>query len=275
VPLPEFPMLYGGHAREAVGDCNICGQRIKRSWDHVPPKGSTDIGPVTIDRTISTLVSSFVQPRPQIVQDGLKFKTICAKCNARLGRLYDPALNEFAHYVARFVRSELSLPRIVHVEVRPTAIVRAVLGHLLAARAHGEEGGFDTYTRALLSDPGAEVPPEVNVFYWVYPYHETKVLRDFVMPAKRGDFSTTWRFYLWKFFPLAFLVASGPEYERLDSLTRWRRESSSLRIKVPVKLAEPHHVAWPEAPEPDNFLFMGLDGMESVQARPRTKEARS
>ena len=146
-------LVYRKFKRRRAGPCNICGEVGSLTWDHVPPKGGIELEPVEIDRAAAAYVSSLASEKPEVSHDSLRFRTICAKCNSLLGATYDPALNELARTVGRFLRTPLTLPAVVQVETRPTAVVRAVLGHLLAARLSSEDGFFDPDIRGLVLDP--------------------------------------------------------------------------------------------------------------------------
>lgn len=262
-------LLYRKFKRRRFGLCNLCLKEKNLTWDHVPPKGGIELLPVEIDRIASELMSGVQAQKPEISHDGLKFRTLCADCNSLLGQRYDPALNEFAIAVGRFLRTSLHLPEILHLEIRPTAVARAVLGHLLAARLSTVEAFFDPDIRTIVFDPDMAIPDDLSVFYWVHPYAQQIVFRDALMPKKRGDFSEFQRIGTLKYFPLGFLVTDASQYESLDALTHWRKEPSSTTIKVPIRIKEVREAFWPEAPTPGNFLFFGQEGMESVRAHPK------
>jgi hypothetical protein len=202
--------------------------------------------------------------------DGLKYRTLCGKCNSNLSK-YDVALNEFAIAVGRFLKSNLSFPSTVHIKARPVAIARSILGHLLAARWSPENSFFDDLIRGLIQEPNKPIPNEINVFYWLYPYPVQVVLRDAMMPSKRGNFTNYQRFGLLKYFPVAYLVTDAKEYEGLNSLTLWRGEPLDTSVELPINLKSIRGSGWPERPEDGpsaNFLFVGGDGFESLRTQP-------
>jgi hypothetical protein len=261
-------LAYKKFKRRREGPCNLCGIHGPLSWDHVPPKGGIELEPVEIVRIATVLTAAKNAERPEFSQNGLKFRTLCAAHNSFLGAKYDVALNEFAITVGRFLRTTLELPRILHVEARPTAIARAVLGHLLAARLSTEDSFFDELIRQLVLDPEMSIPREINIFYWIYPSAQQIVLRDGLMPLRRGDFSDFQRIGLLKYFPIGYLVTTASNYEGLNSLTTWRNEPSSAAVKIPVRLDDVYDPYWPEAAAHGNFLFGGEELMQSVQAYP-------
>lgn len=268
---PFTKLQYVGHGK-ADGRCRLCGTQGRLSWDHVPPQGAIEIEPVDIDRLAGAFVGSLGATKPTLSQNGLKFRTLCGRCNSELGTHCDPALQDFALSVGRCLTTTLVLPNSLHFRLRPTAIVRALLGHLAAANTSEDQGGFDAIAHELLYDLDAAVDPRISVSCWVHPFQHTVALREVVMPIRRGRFNDFSRFAILKFFPLGFLVSDSPiPYEDTVSLTQWRSLSAAETAEVPVHLKRVHGPFWPEAPAPDNFVFMGHQGMESVVAKPRKR----
>jgi hypothetical protein len=263
-------LVYRKFKRRRRGPCNICGVEGPLTWDHVPPKGGIELEPVEISRVCAEFVSSLSIEKPEFSHDGLKFRTLCARCNnKRLGTKFDPALNEFALAVGRILRTNLTLPPLLHVDAHPNAVARAVLGHLVAARLSLNPGLFDPIVRDLILDEARPIPISINVFYWIYPYAQQIVLRDALMPTVRGQYSDLQRFGVLKYFPIAFLVTSANAYEGLASLTLWRNEPVGFQTQLEIDIRGARDPYWPEAPAPDNFLFGGHDLVESIRAYPR------
>jgi hypothetical protein len=261
-------LFYRKFKRRRIGPCNVCGVVGPLSWDHVPPKGGIELEAVEIDRVAAVFTSGLAAEHPEISHDGLKFRTLCAKHNSYLGAQFDPALNDFAITVGRFLRTSLELPAVLHVEVRPMAIARAVLGHILAARLSSQDSFFDPLIREVVLDPQRAIPEDINIFYWMYPYAQQIVLRNALMPLRRGNFQEFQQFGMLKYFPIAYLVTTASTYEGLDSLTTWRNEPATATVSVPVRLKRVQDAYWPEAAAPDSSLFGGEELIESVQAYP-------
>jgi len=264
-------LLYRKHKRERVGSCNICGVVGPLSWDHVPPQGGIQLEAVEIDRLAGVLASGLRSERPDISQNGLKFRTLCSGCNSLLGNRYDPALNDFAISVGRFLSTNLELPSVIHVAAKPGSIARAILGHILAARMAADDSFFDSLIREAIFNPDDPMPNSIKIFYWIYPYAHQVVFREGIMPSIRGRFDAEkiQRFGLLKYFPIAYLVTDATRYEGLEALTLWRNEPAGQEVNLPIRLNQVFDAFWPEAPDSGNFLLVGAEGLESVQARPR------
>jgi hypothetical protein len=263
-------MLYIQTKRDAVGRCNICAKIKKLSWDHVPPKGGIQITPTELESVFERLTNQ-IDSRPVISQNGLKFRTICSECNSRLGSQYDPTLNDFAIGVGRYLTTTLKVPSVVQYRTKPVLLIRALLGHLLAAKAEFDHVIFDERVRGFIFDETKQVPPDIHVFYWVYPYEKTLIMRDVLMPAVRGRFQNWGFFHILKYFPIAYLVTDVTRYEGLDEITVHRRLAPSDDADIPIKLTRINSADWPERVDEGNVLFGGQSFAQALSARPRKK----
>ncbi|MCA1995163.1 MAG: hypothetical protein LDL41_24405 [Coleofasciculus sp. S288] len=256
--------------RGKVGLCNICKQSASLSWDHVPPKGGIDLTPVDQLTILQCLTANSDEQKSRISQNGVKYRTLCKQCNARLGHSYDPLLNEFALGVGRVLKSIVKVPPVIHYRTQPAALIRAILGHLLAAKAFIDNVDVDQKIRDFLFDEQAHLPEDIKIFYWIYPYQEIVVVRDIVMPAIRGNFSKFGFFSgILKYFPIAYLVCNLEKYEGLDELTVYRNIKLEEVAEIPIHLTSIKHPLWPEITNDGNFIVGGLNLEGSIYARPR------
>lgn len=209
--------------------------------------------------------------RYSISQNGVKFRTLCGTCNNKLlGKRYDPVLNAFTAKVTQNVTSTLTLPQVVHIETNPASLIRAVFGHLLAAKGKIEDTTSDQAMRAFFLDETLTQPDGFKVFFWLHPYNNVIIIRDVVMPAVRGRvFKKTGFFSIFKFFPLGFIVVTLDQYEGLNDLTNYARISSGASISVPVPLTRIEHPHWPEMVDDSNFMAGGQSIYSSILAEPR------
>ena len=220
--------FYIKNKRDKVGICNICLKEKKLSWDHVPPKGSVEITEVEIENIFNKITSSNNKRQYKLSQNGLKFRTICKKCNEKIGELYDPGINEFSKGVGSYLKSNLYLPPKIYYKAKPIKIIRGVLAHLLSAKIEVDEVNIDKTIRDFIFDLKKPIPTNLHVFYWTYPYENTEILRDFGMPRLRGQWGTYTLFNTIKFFPIAYLITDIPNYESLPELTVFNHLHSVL-----------------------------------------------
>jgi hypothetical protein len=257
--------------REPHGNCNICGTPCKLTWDHLPPSGSTRIQPMEQQTVLQHVATGHGEHRYSISQNGVKFRTLCDVCNNdRLGAQCDPVLIDFTTRVTRNVTSGLTLPHIVHVSTNPSKLIRAIFGHLLAAKGRIENTVPDRQMKAYFLDPNSICPVGLNVFYWLHPYHNVVVIRDVVMPAVRRRFSDKpGMFSILKFFPVGYLVTDLAKYEGLTSLTHYATISNGSDLDLPLNLARVEHPRWPEIVDDGNFLAGGQSVQSSILAKPK------
>jgi hypothetical protein len=263
--------------RGKKGLCNICKQSASLSWDHVPPKRGFDLKPVEQITIVQRLTGHPEEQKPRISQNGVKYRTLCEQCNTRLGRRYDPVLNSFALGVGRILKSIVEVPPMIHYKTQPAKLIRAILGHLVAAKGVIDHNVVDQKIREFLFDDQAQIPEEIKIFYWIYPYEEIVVVRDVIMPAVRGnlsEFSELGTFSgILKYFPVAYVVCNLEQYEGLDELTTYRDLKLEETAEIPLRLTDIKHSEWPEMIDEGNFMAGGLNLNSSVHARPKKPKA--
>jgi hypothetical protein len=201
----------------------------------------------------------------RLSQDGVKFRTLCARCNNGLmGGSYDPAFNEFSRAVGLFLKSTLTLPPITYVKGKPQKIARSLLGHLCAQGVDRYLKGPHTEDlRDYFLDSAKPLPSYLDVYYWVYPYRTQLLVRDAVLKDLHHQDPA----YIWimKFFPLAFLVVwdnpKGYVYQQFPNLGKWRQLGIDDEVDLPVQLSVVPHERWPEAPTDHTFVMYGEGAM--------------
>jgi hypothetical protein len=248
-----------------VGRCNVCGNVGPLTEDHTPPKGAIRVKQVEMHHIARILNVARPSPGGRFSQDGVKFRTLCARCNNEfLGAKYDPAFNEFSQAVGLFLKSSLVLPPVTYVKGQPQKIARSLFGHLSAQ-------GIDRYLkgphtddlRDYFLDPTRPLPDYWNIYYWVYPYQTQVLVRDAVLKDLRCEDNA----YIWimKFFPLAFLMVwddpKGYGYSQYPNLMKWRHIAIDDTVDMPVQLTVVPHERWPEAPTEHTFLMYGEGAM--------------
>jgi hypothetical protein len=248
------------------GQCSICGSYGEFTFDHVPPQRC--IAPSMVELLpLSKLLTETPRigfsggktedgklwfPNSAISQNGMKFRTICSKCNnARLGGKYDPELNRVALEVAKIasaVNAGLVLPQAsVVVEAQSHALMKAVIGHLLAVTSYDE---FDFYSklREYFLRGDLPLPEGVVFYYWPYPFRKPVIAKRIMVAS--GETIVTGD--LLKFFPLAFFVADvGASTGTLgtQSIIGCGCNDMECRIKMNFNFAVAPPPNWPELPD--------------------------
>ena len=254
--------------------CNICQQEKVLSIDHVPPQACPPAKSRVTSKLLYQMIGDTSFP-PRQDQNGVTFKTICSDCNNLLGSKYDRALGDISRRIKSFVESNLSLPDSFEIECQPNAVMRSVLGHLLAAKTETDEVVIDGLIRPCVVDPSMPIHDDIHILYWVYPYEETVILRDFYMPAVRGRFVDFGFFNLLKFYPIAFLVTHQlPSYEGLSSLHQFNQLARDEKRNIQINLRSTKQSRFPEDSSDNNFLALGRTERDSVHSVPKSKKVK-
>lgn len=138
-------------SNKVIDKCNICGCTTQLSEDHVPPQCCSNVGNVKY----YALFDRNFQPtkKPRQAQNGIKFKTICSKCNnERLGQELDPYLGEMQNDVINIVSSFTTVMDEGVIDVYINKISRCVIGHMLAAFPHYIDTDFENKLRDYFFD---------------------------------------------------------------------------------------------------------------------------
>ena len=257
--------------RNRIDVCNICRKTKELTWDHVPPKGGITLSSVEID-TIYKKLDTEQDTKKVLSQNGVKYRTVCSGCNSQLGLHFDPVLNEFNKTVALFLKSKLILPAQLSVKTKPIRLMKAVLGHLLSAKTEIDNSKLDHKIRILLASDLADFPEDIHIFYWIYPYNVTVIMRDF-MTLNIARPSTNIVFLnVIKYFPIAFLVTDSTQYEGLDDvrdLSVYKSLGIDDEAEVIINLRTVKAYNFPEAVDNHTIVFMSQESQAGIIATPR------
>lgn len=263
-------------SKQLYGICKICREYRKLSWDHVPPKACGNTSPVVVEK-VWQLLAQGETPKGKIQQKGVGFPSICENCNNTvLGKWYDPYLAEFCQAVKRHAQTCLSVPRLGRIECFPNLVLRAVLGHLLAAKRYNHWSELDNEFAAMVLNRHYESPKSISVYIWLYPHIDTFVLRDFSVKL-RGRISVC---SFMAFFPVAFLVASldrdhgeSPvlDVPCLDAYQRWPHFYRAA-VNIPMYPIKPY--GWPWHPDFSGLMLVGDEFHASNKATLKGLRAR-
>lgn len=215
------------------------------------------------------------------LQDGVKFRTLCARCNNELlGGRYDPELQvlcqELAVPLRLIARAQLHIPSRFAAVIRPNLVAKAIAGHLLAGRlredmtAPPESAPFPDLLRRYFLDPTARLPEGLEIYCWPYP-SEVQVIAQAIGGVWLGT-GTLLIFAVLKFFPLGFLVAfeRPPALEMKPPLLVRDREAAtdaSQMLGFDFRKDVPR-IDWPEKPDDDGRLVYLLDSEQALISSP-------
>ena len=243
-----------------VGRCNLCGTEGPLTQDHIPPKEVTRLGQVAMMKIIDLLSLEHPKKSTRISQDGVKYRTLCKKCNnERLGLGYDPTLILLTESVRACLESSLRLPDRIRIQTKPNRLVRSVVGHLLAQGVNQFRAGTSTERLTdYFLDEKLTFPEELKLYYWPYPYNDQVIIKGAgLSPYFWDSFAVFW---LLKFFPICFFIVHDQPaewrvpFQRLDT-TLTNNIDDELPILVDFTKLPPQR--WPEAPSPTGMVLHG------------------
>jgi hypothetical protein len=262
-------MFYAKIKREKFGKCNLCLEEKILTWDHVPPQGGIDLAKVQIE-SISEIFGGRKEDSKLLEsQNGVKFRTLCQTCNSMLGKNYDPVLNKISLDIDQVLRSNLILPSEIKIRTKPFKLIKSVIGHLIASKIEILDSKIDMIYRDVILDVNKKIPNDYHIYYWIYPYNTTVIMRDFALIDIR---SSTERvggvFSVLKYYPLAFLVTDLDHYKGLKELTKFKDVNIDDEIEIPINLYKKFGPYWPEAITNENpFLIASKAAQNGISAK--------
>jgi len=246
-----------------IGPCNICGKIGKLTEDHIPPKGVPRVGQAYATSLVAALGAEKVGKGSRLFQSGVKYRSICRACNGDLlGAAYDPHLIKFCRDVDVAFRNRLYLPQ--DFELLPNRVFRSVVGHLLA---HGvglhRKGPLPAAKSDYFLAPSQAFPAELRLYCWLYPYHRQVMGRWMSRIFDNRWKETPFVFSIAKYFPVAWLCASGdlppyipPGVVRVDTLSTGSIDDLATITLNPSDVPPPD---WPEAPGDNGIVFLNSE----------------
>ena len=250
------------------GQCNICGDIGPLTEDHTPPKGCLKPTQVEIRHISSHLFSGPNTSRARRSQNGVKYRTLCARCNNEfLGAKYDPHFIAFVNTTAAHLRTSSYLQHMVRIVGRPQAILRSLLGHISAQGVNRYlKGPLTEAVRDYFLDESQPLPVGIRVFYWAYPHQSHVVFRDAAVLNITGG-AEPFTMWLLKFFPIAFMIAwnehLGLEYFP-HSFDLWHNLRFEEEVEIPIVLSPTLPALWPEAPTVRTIIVYGQEAIHAA-----------
>ena len=245
------------------GRCNRClAQGLPLTWDHVPPKVCGNTRFVLVNRLFGDVLKT--PPATSRSRNGTKYQTLCGPCNTFLGG-FDEALGEFSSEIIAYASGTRDREAPFAPSIRPSAILRSVLGHLLAAKLDTDSVPIDSWIRDYLN--GLPLDSRLKVYYWFFPYQLTVIARDFTF----NDLSNFWNMdglaSVLKFLPLAFLVTDANVPLPFETLHQFSALAPSEAVAVPFNFEVSMTPYWPERPQRLHVVLGGaafFDAMCSI-----------
>ena len=234
----ENKRIYTKEKREIIDRCNICGQVTNLTWDHVPPKFCFNKQIVKFNSIIEL---NQEDTESQISQNGIKYRSICSKCNnSILGRNYDIEYEKLVNILYDIYITPGEIGQYVEIQgIKINKVARAIVGHLLAARNDYFDGKGENELREYFLNPNLKPPNEFKLLYYTYIYNTIMIIRD-VVPKKFGRLEYAVPEGLISCinsFPIAFILAHKCDnevdlYDLFELCTEDIEETVNIRIDL-------------------------------------------
>ncbi len=237
------------------GRCNICGAVGPLTEDHIPPKALAQNIALRLNHLVSELGAEKAPPGTKM-PDGIKFRSLCQRCNGVVLSRYDKALVAMADQVTAMLRTPILLDGSQTVRVKPQLVARAVLGHLCALGINRyNEGDPQKFGEYVLNDQSTFLQ-DCRVCYWVYPFAGRTVARDLFITYIGTKIAS--QVMIMKCYPIAFAIIVN----KALPLDGWQPPSfdfyASLgpddEVELPIYLDQIPDQIWPEMPHRDGNM---------------------
>ena len=182
--------------------CNLCLLPAALTDDHVPTKGWGNDSLIEVRRFLGEQFKA----KQAILkcQGGVFFKTLCRQCNGEvLGGIPDAGLAELVAVCRKQFGRE---KRTFEAVLRPNAILRSILGHMISLRNYTERDmTLDVMIRNYLIH-GKPLDARIKVYVWPFIIPDRLVIaRDFVFADLKSR-EVSGILNVIKFDPLAVVV---------------------------------------------------------------------
>ncbi len=195
--------------------CNLCRNKIKNglSEDHVPPKCMGNKGKFHYVNYLNFCTQNKIDYYG-IFNGGIKYKTICEKCNNEVLHPYDVEMDNF---VKDYTSKIICKNPIVEIECKPQSLIKGLIGHFLAASLSNSPSEFEMQMLAYFWD-NHQFSGDINIYFLHYnDKNVVSVLRE-VMFAPLGFKGVPMTINCLKCFPFAFFhVING----KINETTSW------------------------------------------------------
>ena len=208
-------IAYIKKKRGEMDFCNVCGTYGKMTWDHVPPKAAYNGTMIKVNTAFSGMPEENAYHKKY--QNGIKFRSVCQQCNNVLLSKYDIVYADFVEKVAKFLENCDISNSITEIEIDVNLLCKGIIGHFLSAKDFFDEKcTVDVALRRYLISN--ELPPELKIYYWIYPYKTINIIRDVVAGSVLETRFPKGMISVIAAFPIAFMIAMDDDSKILPNL---------------------------------------------------------
>jgi len=224
--------------KQMVGTCRLCGTVGPLSFEHVPPRSAFNDQPVmALANNDIFSIGPDDEVRGRIQQRGAGGYTLCARCNAKIGRWYGDAHKQWVLDSANILRRSGGVVSLVHLNhVLPLRVLKQVAAMFFSVNPLGFADRNPELVRFILNPHSQFLPRGLRFFVyynWEGRYRAWPVAA--ILNIRTGESST---FSEITHPPLGYVmtIESGPPDERMCEITEWTRYPYSAYEAIPLKI---------------------------------------
>ncbi len=195
--------IHGTH-----GPCALCRRYSKLTDDHIPPESVGNFGRWEARSYLAASTANQDLLYGRRFNGGVRFRTLCADCNNRLGATEDKTVAAFFESIRKLIESPIILTSTLKVTTKPNQLYKGLLAHLVAANDNGIPNSFDVEARELFWGRRPLLSSTWSLFYWIFVGPELFIMRN--------AYHTVWHptvevraIMLLKLYPLALCLSKS------------------------------------------------------------------
>ena len=251
-PDPYIAPVHGTY-----GPCALCRHYSKLTENHVPPESTGNADRWLAQSYLTTVTGDSDLIFGRRFNGGIRFRTLCADCNNKLGGREDKALLAFNEQVTKLVESPFQLPPLMRIAAKPNLIIRGLLAHSVSANDTGVPSRFDEEARSIFFGKKAMRLSSWNVFYWIYMAKELFLARSLFL-ASWFPTLVVHEMQILKIYPLAFLFTDAPHFYGLPNMMQFIRPRDEDEAELPLFLyRRENNPVFPAYAGSDKVVFAG------------------
>lgn len=226
-------------SKKEKGNCSICGKYTVLTEEHVPPKGAFNKHSYYLNAL--NLDDPFAEPvKKRLKQGGVRFLTLCAKCNNDTGSWYAKEYIDWCLAGSEILKRSQGKPSLFYIsEIYPLRILKQIIVMFFSINEQLLGDMYPYLRKFVLDKYQNNLPPEIDIYaYYNYEgnprYKNYSVIGSFQSQRKITCITE------FSFAPYGFAMTFGnspsPD-ERLINITHFSNFEYNRKWNVDLNLS--------------------------------------
>jgi hypothetical protein len=222
------------------GNCHICGEYGKLSFEHIPPRAAFNerrVIAVNFEQALELGPDGI--PKGPIQQSGMGSYTLCERCNNNTGSWYGSKFVDWCYQGMNILIRANGHPTLIYLQhLFPLAILKQIVAMMFSVNSNEFRIPNQELVRFVLNKESRYLPPKYRFFVY---YNISGKFRSMgvsgILNTKTGKSSTVCEI---SYPPFGYMMtfASDPPDNRLFEITHFSRytynEFHTQEMKMPV-----------------------------------------